>query len=145
MALGDRLKVFSDILTLGRYFFTETLTHDPDAVKKRLRKEGVPAMLGELDEVLATVEPFDVPTLEKAVHDYAERSGRRWARSSTRSGWRRRGRGSARASTTAWRSSAASPAGPGSPGAGDAAPIFSTREEGQTHDPDHRGDHQRRR
>ena len=24
-ALGDRLKVFSDILKLGRYFFTETL------------------------------------------------------------------------------------------------------------------------
>ena len=44
-ALGDRLKTFSDILTLGRYFFTETLTHDPDAVKKRLRKDGVPAML----------------------------------------------------------------------------------------------------
>jgi nondiscriminating glutamyl-tRNA synthetase len=70
-ALGDRLKVFSDILTLGRYFFTETLTHDPDAVKKRLKKEGVPAMLRELDEVLATTEPFDVATLEKAVHDYA--------------------------------------------------------------------------
>ena len=74
-ALGDRLKVFSDILTLGRYFFTETLTHDPDAVKKRLRKDGVPKMLGELDEVLATVEPFDLPTLEKAVHAYAEGHG----------------------------------------------------------------------
>ncbi len=71
-ALGDRLKVFSDILTLGRYFFTETLTHDPDAVKKRLRKDGVPQLLAELDEVLAATEPFDVPTLEKAVHDYAE-------------------------------------------------------------------------
>ena len=77
LALGDRLKVFSDILRLGRYFFTETLTHDPDAVKKRLRKDGVPTMLGELDEVLAAAEPFDVPTLEKAVHDYAERTGRK--------------------------------------------------------------------
>ena len=74
-ALGDRLKVFSDILNLGRYFFTDTLTHDPDAVKKRLRKDGVPKMLGELDEVLATVEPFDLPTLEKAVHAYAESHG----------------------------------------------------------------------
>ena len=70
-ALGDRLKVFSDILKLGRYFFTETLTHDPDAVKKRLKKDGVPAMLRELDEVLVSTEPFDVATLEKAVHDYA--------------------------------------------------------------------------
>ena len=74
-ALGDRLKVFSDILKLGRYFFTETLTYDPDAVKKRLRKDGVPQLLSELDQVLATVEPYDVPTLEKAVHDYAESHG----------------------------------------------------------------------
>jgi glutamyl/glutaminyl-tRNA synthetase len=70
-ALGDRLKTFSDIVTLGRYFFTETLTHDPDAVKKRLRKEGVTTILRELDEILATTEPYDLATLEKAVHDYA--------------------------------------------------------------------------
>jgi glutamyl-tRNA synthetase len=71
-ALGDRLKTFSDILTLGRYFFTETLTHDPDAVKKRLRKPGVAEMLVKLDELLATVEPYEVATLEPAVHDFAE-------------------------------------------------------------------------
>ena len=75
LALGDRLKVFGDILTLGRYFFTETLSHDPDAVKKRLRKEGVPQLLAELDQVLTAVEPFDVPALEKAVHEYAESHG----------------------------------------------------------------------
>jgi glutamyl-tRNA synthetase len=75
VALGDRLKVFSDIVKLGRYFFTDTLTHDPDAVKKRLRKDGVPQVLRELDEVLATVEPYDVATLEKAVHAYAEPRG----------------------------------------------------------------------
>lgn len=71
-ALGDRLKTFSDIVTLGRYFFTETLVHDPDAFKKRLKKENVPALLQGLDELLAKVEPFDVPTLEKAVHEFAE-------------------------------------------------------------------------
>jgi nondiscriminating glutamyl-tRNA synthetase len=76
-ALGDRLKVFSDILKLGRFFFTETPTYDPDAVKKRLRKEGVPAMLAELDQVLARTEPYDLATLEKAVHDYAGTSGRK--------------------------------------------------------------------
>ena len=77
LALGDRLKVFSDILKLGRFFFTKELTYDPDAVKKRLRKESVPAMLADLDTVLAKVEPYDLTTLEKAVHDYAERSGRK--------------------------------------------------------------------
>ena len=76
-ALGDRLKVFSDVLKMGRFFFTESLTLDPDAVKKRLRKEGVPTMLAELDQELAQVEPFDLATLEKAVHAYAERTGRK--------------------------------------------------------------------
>ena len=77
MALGDRLKVFSDILKLGRFFFTDSLAYDPDAVKKRLRKEGVAAMLAELDRDLARVEPFDLATLETAVHAYAERIGRK--------------------------------------------------------------------
>jgi glutamyl-tRNA synthetase len=77
LALGDRLKVFSDILKLGRFFFADELVYDLDAVKKRLRKESVPAMLVELDEVLAEVEPFDVATLESVVHEYAERSGRK--------------------------------------------------------------------
>ncbi|MGD0039287.1 MAG: glutamate--tRNA ligase [Isosphaeraceae bacterium] len=77
LALGDRLKVFSDILKLGRFFFTKELVHDPEAVKKRLRKDTVPAMLAELDAVLAEVELYDLATLEKVIHAYAERSGRK--------------------------------------------------------------------
>jgi nondiscriminating glutamyl-tRNA synthetase len=76
-ALGDRLKTFSDVLKLGRFFFTDSLAYDADAVKKRLRKEGVPAMLSELDQELAQAEPFDLATLEKAVHAFAERTGRK--------------------------------------------------------------------
>ncbi len=76
-ALGDRLKVFSDIVKLGRYFFSETMTYDPDAMKKRLKKDGVPQMLRELDQVLAEVEPYDLATLEKVVHDYSEQSSRK--------------------------------------------------------------------
>ncbi len=74
-ALGDRLKVFGDILKLGRYFFTEDLTFDPDAVKKRLRKDGVPELLEGLDAMLAAVEPYDLPTLEAATHVFAETRG----------------------------------------------------------------------
>lgn len=76
-ALGDRLKVDSDILKLGRYFFTDTLSYDPDAVKKRLRKDGVPELLRELDALLAETEPFDTATLEAAVHAFAERTSRK--------------------------------------------------------------------
>jgi glutamyl-tRNA synthetase len=74
-ALGDRLKTFSDAVKLGRYFFTDTLAHDPDAVKKRLKKDGVPAMLADLRGLLETVEPYDLAALEKAVHDFAETRG----------------------------------------------------------------------
>lgn len=74
-ALGDRLKVYSDILKLGRYFFTDTLTYDPDAVKKRLKKEGVPQILADVDGILESVEPFDVHALEEAVKQYAESKG----------------------------------------------------------------------
>jgi nondiscriminating glutamyl-tRNA synthetase len=76
-ALGDRLKVFADVLKLGRFFFTDTLAYDADAVKKRLRKDGVAVMLEDLDLVLAQVEPFDLASLEAAVHTYAERTGRK--------------------------------------------------------------------
>lgn len=34
-------------------------------------------MLRELDALLASTEPYDLATLEKAVHDYAEKSGRK--------------------------------------------------------------------
>ena len=77
LALGDRMKTFSDVVKLGRFFFEEEVAYDPDAVKKRLRKPGVPEMLRELDAILAATEPYDLPTLEKAVHDYAEASGRK--------------------------------------------------------------------
>ncbi|MGE3821926.1 MAG: glutamate--tRNA ligase [Isosphaeraceae bacterium] len=76
-ALGDRLKVYSDILKLGRYFFSETLSWEPDAVKKRLRKEGVPEMLRELDALLGSTDPYDAPTLEKVIHDFGERTGKK--------------------------------------------------------------------
>jgi nondiscriminating glutamyl-tRNA synthetase len=76
-ALGDRLKVYSDIIKLGRFFFTEMLGHDPDAVKKRLRKGDIPTMLNELELLLAEVEPYEVSNLEAAVHGYAERTGRK--------------------------------------------------------------------
>lgn len=77
-ALGDRLKVYSDILKLGRYFFTPELKFDADAVKKRLRKpNGVPELLSEISTLLLETEPYDAPTLEAALHAFGEKSGRK--------------------------------------------------------------------
>lgn len=74
-ALGDRLKVCSDVVKLGRYFFTDDLTYDPDAVKKRLKKEGVPAILDDVRGLLESTEPFDEATLEAAIKGYVEGAG----------------------------------------------------------------------
>ena len=51
-AFGDRLKVFSDILKLGRFFFAREMAFEPEAVKKRL-VQGRRRMLAELDGLLA--------------------------------------------------------------------------------------------
>lgn len=75
VALGDRLKVFSDIVKLGKFFFTDQIEFDPDAFKKRLNKPDVPRILADVTEILEKVEPFDTPTLDKAIHDYVAASG----------------------------------------------------------------------
>ncbi len=71
-ALGDRLKIASDIIKLGRYFFEAEISYDPAAVKKRLKKEGVPEILKDLKTLLSEVETFDEATLEPAIKQYVE-------------------------------------------------------------------------
>jgi glutamyl-tRNA synthetase len=74
IAMGDRLKVFSDILS-ARCFFSDELTYDEKMFDKRVRKEGVPAHLAAFRLRLEQAEPFDNPTLEKALHDYCTETG----------------------------------------------------------------------
>jgi glutamyl-tRNA synthetase len=76
-AIGDRLKVFSDILDHREFFIADDeLVYDERAVQKRLRDAPeAPGLLRSLQSALATIEPFDAPTLEKLVHDFAERQG----------------------------------------------------------------------
>jgi glutamyl-tRNA synthetase len=75
IALGDRLKTFSDIVKLGKFFFQEQIDYDPDAFKKRLGKAEVPKILTEVSLILEKIEPFDTPTLDKSVHEYVAASG----------------------------------------------------------------------
>ncbi|MBX7103488.1 MAG: glutamate--tRNA ligase [Gemmataceae bacterium] len=69
-AAGDRLKLFSDILTYGRPFLVAKIDYDPKGVEKRLKKAGAADHLRAFAEVLKTAEPFDVPTLDKSLHEY---------------------------------------------------------------------------
>ncbi|MFM7593720.1 MAG: glutamate--tRNA ligase, partial [Isosphaeraceae bacterium] len=75
VALGDRLKVFGDIVKLGKFFFMDQVEFDPDAFKKRLKKPEVPRILTDVTAILEKIEPFDTPTLDKAVHEYVAESG----------------------------------------------------------------------
>jgi glutamyl-tRNA synthetase len=69
-AAGDRLKVFGDILAYADFFFVDQVRFDEAAFEKSLRKPGARELLSKFREALAQVEPFDVPNLEKALHDF---------------------------------------------------------------------------
>lgn len=69
-ACGDRLKLFSDILTYAPPFFRPDPAYEPKAVEKRLKKAGAADLLRAFAPELEKVEPFDAPTLEKLLHDF---------------------------------------------------------------------------
>ncbi|HID24792.1 MAG TPA: glutamate--tRNA ligase, partial [Planctomycetaceae bacterium] len=76
-AMGDRLKVFSDILDYEEFFLDdEQLVYDEKVVEKRLRKPAdARQLLRQFRERLATVEPFDAPTLDRLLHQFVEAKG----------------------------------------------------------------------
>jgi glutamyl-tRNA synthetase len=74
-ACGDRLKLFSDILLYGSFFFTKDPEYDMQAVKKRVQKAGVPEALHEFAKVLADVQPFEPDKLEEALEAFCEGRG----------------------------------------------------------------------
>lgn len=70
---GDRLKLFSDIVTYGAFFFRDPI-YEQKAVQKRLLKEGIPQLIGGFAEsTLRSVEPFLPDVLEKALQNYCEK------------------------------------------------------------------------
>ncbi len=73
-ACGDRLKIYADVLQYGTFFFRDPV-YDPQAVKKRLQKEGAPALLRSLREFLAGAEPFDAAVLEPKIREFCEAKG----------------------------------------------------------------------
>lgn len=76
-ALGDRLKVFSDILDAREFFVTDSaLTYDEAAFEKRVRKvPDAAAWLSDLRVLIEQAEPFDAAALETAIHQLIEQRG----------------------------------------------------------------------
>ena len=68
------MKVFSDIILYGGFFFIDEVTYDPDALKT-LRKDYVPALLPKLKGLVAETEPFDAAHLEQRVRALADAEG----------------------------------------------------------------------
>ncbi len=75
-AAGPRIKVAGDILDYVDFFLPdEQLPYEPKAVEKHLKKEPGSGWIGELRQIVATAEPFDVPTLKAAVEAFIQAKG----------------------------------------------------------------------
>ncbi|MBX3436309.1 MAG: glutamate--tRNA ligase [Planctomycetaceae bacterium] len=76
-AVGERLKLFSDILRYEEYFVEDdALQYDESAFDKRLRKPAEAAdLLREFRDQLAAATPFDAATLEETMHDWVALRG----------------------------------------------------------------------
>ncbi len=73
-AMGERLKVYSDVLDYDEFFVEDSdLVYDPKAVNKRLLKDGVSGWLEEFRAELAAVEPFLAGELEELMKGWVER------------------------------------------------------------------------
>jgi glutamyl-tRNA synthetase len=70
-ACGERLKLFSDILPYGSFFFRDP-EYDASALKKRVQKEGMPLLLRAFADELRQAEPFDAPTIEARLKGFCE-------------------------------------------------------------------------
>lgn len=69
-ACGDRIRVFSDVLTFAPPFMRSEVAYEPKAVEKRLKKPGAIELLKTFALELEKADPFDAPTLEKLLHDF---------------------------------------------------------------------------
>ncbi len=69
-ALGDRLKLFSDVID-ATYFFQDELVYDEKNFQKRVKKEGVPALLREFRDRLAATEDWSPANLEAVLNAFS--------------------------------------------------------------------------
>jgi glutamyl/glutaminyl-tRNA synthetase len=70
-----RTKFYSEIPASCAYFFTEGYAFDPTGVEKRLKVEGVPALLDEVAEKYAALPAFDLQTAHDVLAAMGEARG----------------------------------------------------------------------
>ena len=76
-AAADRIKIAGDILEYAAFFAPgEQLTYDEAAFDKRLRTPAeAQGLLKKFAVALEAVEPFDAPSIEKALQDFVQAEG----------------------------------------------------------------------
>ncbi|MGQ9609768.1 MAG: glutamate--tRNA ligase [bacterium] len=67
VAVGERLKLLSQINEYAGFFFTDKIKYDEEAVNKILRKDNVSTILEKLRDKFQNIEPFDENNLENAI------------------------------------------------------------------------------
>ncbi|QDU78433.1 Glutamate--tRNA ligase 1 [Polystyrenella longa] len=70
-SLGDRLKLFADILDVA-YFFQDEIEYSEKDFKKRVAKEGVPELLTTYRERVAALDEFNAEQLEALLKGLCE-------------------------------------------------------------------------
>ena len=73
-ALGDRIRLFSDVLDVA-YFFKDEIVYDEKEFSKRVAKEGVPALLAGYRDRIAALPDWTADTLEATLKTYCEEQG----------------------------------------------------------------------
>jgi glutamyl-tRNA synthetase len=73
-AAADRLKLLSDVVRYGGFFFRDRPLYDKQAIKN-LTKEGAAGALERLRKALAEVENFNAQAIESAVKSVGESTG----------------------------------------------------------------------
>ena len=72
--LGERLRLFADILDYDEFFAADdALAYDDKAFEKRIRNAEAAPLLERYAATLAAVEPFDAPALDAAMRAFCER------------------------------------------------------------------------
>ena len=74
-AIGDRLKVLSDVVDYAGFLLADEVEYDPAAVRKRLLKEGASEILLSARKALSRAEPFDEEHVERSIREMAEKEG----------------------------------------------------------------------
>ncbi len=71
----ERVKTVADVVPMVACFFTEDFGFDEKAVAKKLQKEGVAGILGQVGELLRVLPAFDAADIDQALHRFVEQSG----------------------------------------------------------------------